>query len=72
MHDIWLCADLVTHCRRRRYAVMNGIRPCADLVTSEQPSPLGWLARHQTKPNKNSKLFLEPLCPFVTLSKHGS
>ena len=25
---------------------MNGIQPYADLVTSEQPSPLGWLARN--------------------------
>ena len=30
----------------RRYAAMYGIRPYADLVISEQPSPLGWLARN--------------------------
>ena len=27
---------------------MNGIQPYADLVTSEQPSPSGWLARNRT------------------------
>ena len=47
---------------------MNGIQPYADLVTSEQPSPSGWLARvvaalatcHPERSRRGVMMCLEP------------